>query len=110
MPHRRVIIAPKVGLHARPAARFVKVAMSSGCDVRIGRPGQQAIDARSMLSVLSLSAKCGDELDVSVEGEDAQTVLDTLAGMLETDDEAAEPELPTTRLRAFPPAPTITGV
>lgn len=97
MPHRNVIIAPKVGLHARPAARFVKVAMSSGCDVRIGRPGQQTIDARSMLSVLSLSAKCGDELVVSAEGRDAETVLDTLARMLETDeDESAEQEIPTT--------------
>lgn len=89
MPDRRVIVAPEVGLHARPAARFVKAATRSGCDVRIGRPGQQAVNARSMLSVLSLSARCGEELVVSVEGGDAKTVLDALARMLETDE--AEP-------------------
>jgi phosphocarrier protein HPr len=92
MPDRRVIVAPKVGLHARPAARFVKAAITSGCEIRLGRPGQQAIDAKSMLSVLSLSAGYGDELVISVEGSDAEAVLDTLAGMLETDEnEPAEP-------------------
>jgi phosphocarrier protein HPr len=95
MPDRRVIIAPRVGLHARPAARFVKAAASSGCDVRLGRPGQQAVDARSMLSVLSLSANYGDEMVISVEGGAAETVLEALARLLETDDdESAEPNAP----------------
>jgi phosphocarrier protein HPr len=72
--------------------------MTCGCDVRVGRPGQQAIDAKSMLSVLSLSAGHGDELVVSVEGKDAETALDALAQLIESDHEAppAEQQAPTT--------------
>jgi phosphocarrier protein HPr len=49
MATRTVTIASSVGLHARPAALFVQLAGESGLDIEIGRPGEDAVDATSIL-------------------------------------------------------------
>lgn len=87
MRQRKVTIGPEVGLHARPAARFVKGAAACGCDVRVGRPGQQPVNAASMLSVLSLCARQGEELVLSADGENADAALAQLAAIVESVDE-----------------------
>ena len=46
---RTVTIASSVGLHARPAAIFVEKASSTGLDVEIARPGEDPVDATSIL-------------------------------------------------------------
>lgn len=82
-------IASSVGLHARPAALFVQKASGSGLDVRVGRPGDEPVDATSILGVMALGAKHGEQVEVTVEGEGADGVLDELVTLLETDlDEA----------------------
>jgi phosphocarrier protein HPr len=57
---RRVIAATP--LHARPAAVFVKAVVDSRVPVTIGRPGREPVDARSIVSVLSLDVRPGDEV------------------------------------------------
>ena len=52
MPSRTTTIAAESGLHARPAAMFVQAASKSGLAVKIGRPGEEPVDARSILSVM----------------------------------------------------------
>ena len=47
MAQRTVTIASSVGLHARPAAIFVEAASGTGLEVEIGRPGEDAVDARA---------------------------------------------------------------
>ena len=49
MAQRTVTIASSVGLHARPAALFVEAVNETGLDVEIGRPGDDAVDASSIL-------------------------------------------------------------
>lgn len=88
MPTRTATIAAASGLHARPAAMFVQAAAKSGLAVTIGRPGQPAVDARSILSVMGLGAKHGDVVELSAEGEGADAVLDALVASLESDPEA----------------------
>lgn len=89
MPSRTATIASSVGLHARPAALFVQEASGSGLDVRVGRPGDEPVDATSILGVMTLGAKHGETVEVTVDGEGAEGVLDELVTLLETDlDEA----------------------
>ena len=85
MPSRTATIAAESGLHARPAAMFVQTATKSGLPVTIGRPGEEPVDARSILSVMGLGAKKGETVELTAEGEGADAVLDELVTLLETD-------------------------
>lgn len=85
MATRTVTIASSVGLHARPAALFVEKASESGLDVEIGRPGEDPVDATSILGVMALGAKHGEEVVLSAEGEGADEVLDGLVELLSRD-------------------------
>lgn len=82
MPNRTVTIASSVGLHARPAALFVQKASESGLEVVIGRPGADPVDATSILSVMTLGAKHGEEIVLTAEGEGAEETLESLVHLL----------------------------
>lgn len=71
MAQRTVTIASSVGLHARPAALFVQAAARTGLAVRIGRPGEDAVDATSILSVMTLGVAHGELVELSVDGDGA---------------------------------------
>ncbi|MGA5428045.1 HPr family phosphocarrier protein [Streptomyces koyangensis] len=90
MPERNVVIGSSSGLHARPASLFVQAAARQPVAVTVGRPGQPAVDARSMLSVLALGAKHGETLVLAAEGEGADTALDELIALVAADHDAAE--------------------
>lgn len=85
MATRTVTIASSVGLHARPAALFVEAATASGLDVEIGRPGEDLVDATSILGVMALGARHGEEVVLSAEGEGAEETLDSLVALLSRD-------------------------
>lgn len=85
MPSRTVTVGSKVGLHARPAALFVQAVAKAGVPVFIGRPGQTPADARSILSVLALDARGGDEVVLTAEGDGADAALEALAALVATD-------------------------
>jgi phosphocarrier protein HPr len=90
MPERTVVVGSKVGLHARPAALFVKAAASQTVAVTIAKPGGLPVPARSILSVLTLDAKGGQEVVLSAEGDGADAALDALAEMLAGELDAAD--------------------
>ena len=81
---RRARVLAAAGLHARPAAVFVQAVADSGLPVRIARPGGQEADARSILSVLALDFRHGDEVVLTATGPRAGEVLQRLATVLET--------------------------
>lgn len=85
MATRTVTIASAVGLHARPAALFVQAASATGLPVEIARVGQEPVDARSILGVMSLGAGHGEEVILTAEGDGADNALDTLADLLSRD-------------------------
>lgn len=67
----RLTVSNDLGLHARAAARLVKCVAEFESKVTITRPDLEVeADARSILSVLTLSASKGTELEVTVEGAD----------------------------------------
>jgi phosphocarrier protein len=83
MPQRRTRVTSAEGLHARPAALFVRAATGSGLAVRITRAATGAdADARSILSVLALDVRHGDEVVLAADGDGADEVLDRLVALL----------------------------
>ncbi|MEX2690513.1 MAG: HPr family phosphocarrier protein [Candidatus Njordarchaeum guaymaensis] len=71
----------KVGLHARPAALFVKTARKFKSKISVEKNGQ-VVDAKNILGVLSLGAEMGDEIKIIAEGEDAQEAIKTLSELV----------------------------
>jgi phosphocarrier protein HPr len=82
MAERRVTVGTDVGLHARPAAMFVRAATRSPLAVTVAKDGGDAVDAKSILSVLGLDARQGEEIVISADGEGAEAVLDELAAVV----------------------------
>lgn len=88
MPERTVIVASSSGLHARPAALFVKAAAAQPVRVKLRVGDGPAADARSMLAVLALGIGHGTAVTLSAGGEDgpaAEAALDALAELLSRD-------------------------
>jgi phosphocarrier protein len=85
---RTVVIASKVGLHARPAALFTKAAAATGLSVTIRKGEGDPVPASSILSVLTLNVGCGDEVTIEADGDQADGALDELATLLATDHDA----------------------
>jgi phosphocarrier protein HPr len=85
MPERTVTVGSKVGLHARPAALFVQAAAAQPVPVTVAKPGTDPVDARSILSVLGLDARGGDEVVLAADGDGADAVLDELAALVARD-------------------------
>ena len=90
MPERRVAVGSKVGLHARPAAMFVQAAAKQPVKVTIAKTGGDPVDARSILSVLALDARGGDEVVLAAEGDGADQALDELAALVARDLDSEE--------------------
>ena len=85
MPTRTVTIGSTVGLHARPAAIFVKAASEAPVAVTIAKTGGNPVPANSMIAIMALGAKHGDEVQIAAEGDGADEALDLLADLLATD-------------------------
>lgn len=85
MAQRTAVVGSSVGLHARPAALFVQAAARQPVRVKIAKAGGDPVDARSILSVLGLDARNGDEVVLSAEGDGDEAALDELAALLERD-------------------------
>lgn len=68
MAEARVTVKTGVGLHARPAAELVREASRHSCRLTVEYGGRTA-DAKSILQILALGVKDGEELVVRAEGE-----------------------------------------
>ena len=77
---KAVRVLNKLGLHARPAAAFVKTANRFACEVFV-QSGKERANGKSLLGLLVLAARQGTELTVHAHGHDARRALAEL-GML----------------------------
>ncbi|MFJ9586587.1 HPr family phosphocarrier protein [Streptomyces acidicola] len=82
MAERRVNVGWAEGLHARPASIFVRAATASGIPVTIAKTDGTPVNAASMLGVLGLGAKGGEEIVLASEAEGADSALDRLAKLV----------------------------
>lgn len=81
MPEITLTIHHEVGLHARPAATFVRTAKQFGSAIKVTH-GEREANAKSILSVLTLGAEQGAVITISAEGEDAGQALETLTALV----------------------------
>lgn len=109
----RVTIREPHGLHARPAARFVRDVAAHNAEVAVRNltRGRGPASGKSITGLASLEILCGDEIEISAAGPDAESVLQSLVSLVESfGDEAPVPERiagvaaapPTLRDRAIP--------
>jgi phosphocarrier protein HPr len=92
MPEATVTLQNATGLHARPAKIFARAAAASAADVSVEKDGRR-VNAKSVLSVLTLDCHQGDEILISVEGDGAEATLGELVALVEStfgEDESSE--------------------
>ena len=80
MTSRTVTVVNPLGLHARAAARFVRLASRFRSQVRVTR-GSRTMDGKSILGLLLLAAARGSELAISADGPDETEALDALCAL-----------------------------
>lgn len=89
MIERKLLVKAHLGLHARAAAKLVRLASGFQSRVRLrrvdGGPGatssatsNEGVDAKSILSVLMLAATCGTQLEASAEGIDEEAAMNAI--------------------------------
>lgn len=78
---RTVTFGSAVGLHARPAATLAKAAADSGHSVTFESATGKKANAASVLLLLAMGLGHGDELTITVDGDDAEAVADRLAAL-----------------------------
>jgi phosphocarrier protein HPr len=88
MAEKTVTVGSSVGLHSRPAALFVQAVARQPVKVKIAKAGGDPVDARSILLVLGLDARGGEEVVLSAEGDGAEQALEELATVVATDHDA----------------------
>jgi phosphocarrier protein len=79
---REVRIPNELGLHARPAAAFVKLSSGFTCEVYIAK-GDLEVNGKSIMGVMMLAAECGSTVRIRAEGPDAAEAVDALAALVE---------------------------
>jgi phosphocarrier protein HPr len=78
---REAVVVPEAGLHARPAAMFVKEAKRYSAEIVVVKDGVEA-NAKSSLRLMTLGAKKGDRLLIRAEGEDEEAAVEALVALI----------------------------
>lgn len=78
---RELPITNKRGLHARAAARFVKVAERYDAEIQVGKDGE-TVSGTSILGLMMLAAAPGTTISVQANGPEAEAALDALATLV----------------------------
>ena len=86
MVEREAVVVPEAGLHARPAAKFVKTAKGYSSDIVVIKDGAE-VNAKSSLRLMTLGAKHGDKVVIRAEGEDEEAAVDALVAILSEEEE-----------------------
>jgi len=78
---RDIDIINKLGLHARAAAKLVKLSSSFQCSIDIEKDGQR-VNSKSIMGVMMLAASCGSQVIVRADGEDEQAAIDAITDLI----------------------------
>ncbi|HHW26407.1 MAG TPA: HPr family phosphocarrier protein [Firmicutes bacterium] len=81
MTEAKVVVKSQVGLHARPAAMFVQEAIKHKCSIKVESAGKKA-DGKSILQVLSLGVKCGQEITLYADGPGEEEAIASLVKLV----------------------------
>ena len=85
MIQQSVLVSNRLGLHARAAAKLVRLASGFASEVHLSREGaNQRIDSKSILGILMMAAAQGTRLIISIEGEDEAEAGAAIRQLFET--------------------------
>ena len=77
MIEREATIVNQEGLHARPAAKIVRLASSFNSDIELFKDGV-AVNGKSIMGVMMLAAECGSSIMIRADGPDAEQAVEAL--------------------------------
>lgn len=78
---REMTIVNRLGLHARPAAMFVKICSKFRCEVWVEKDGEQ-VNGKSIMGLMMLAAGNGSKLRVTCDGADAEKALEEIEDLI----------------------------
>jgi len=78
----RIEIINKLGLHARAAAKLVKLCSTFESDVKMEKAGRQ-VDCKSIMGVMMLAASCGSTVLITTEGSDEAAAMQSVRNLIE---------------------------
>lgn len=78
---REFVVSNKLGIHARPAALFVKTANRFGCNIMVTKDGEE-VNGKSIMGLMMLAAGPGSKLQVQCEGEDCEQALTEIEALI----------------------------
>ncbi|HUR94155.1 MAG TPA: HPr family phosphocarrier protein [Gemmatimonadales bacterium] len=81
MIERPATIVNQEGLHARPAARIVRLASSFASEIELSKDGLE-VNGKSIMGVMMLAAECGSEILIRANGPDAEQAVQALADLV----------------------------
>ena len=80
---RHAVIRNQRGLHARAAAKFVKLAGQFDADIRVSRAGQ-TVSGHSIMGLMMLAAGPGMDIEIAARGPAARAALDAIQALIES--------------------------
>jgi phosphocarrier protein HPr len=81
MMEREATIINSLGLHARPAAQFVRLASSFASNVEVVKDGMP-VNGKSIMGVMMLAAECGSTIVIRADGSDADAAVTALSELV----------------------------
>lgn len=80
---RTIQVRNKYGLHARPAAEFVKLASRFQSDIWV-RKQELEVNGKSIMGMMMLAAECGAEITIRATGDDAGEAVGELVALVKS--------------------------
>jgi phosphocarrier protein len=80
---RPVTVTNALGIHARAAAKFVRLASSCEAHIRVARDGR-TMDGKSIMGILLLAASRGTVITISADGSDEVAAVDALVALVQS--------------------------
>src|SRR5436190_16095388 len=78
---KELLVSNKLGIHARPAALFVKTANRFQCDIFVEKDGEK-VNGKSIMGLMMLAAGPGSKLTVHAQGPDASKALAEIENLI----------------------------
>ena len=83
MVEQSITISNRAGIHARPAALLVQTTKDFKCNIYFEK-GQDRINAKSIMGIITLGAAFGTEIKIIAEGVDEESALNSLVRLFES--------------------------
>jgi phosphocarrier protein HPr len=80
---KEIPIVNRLGLHARPAAMFVRIASRHRCEVWVAKEGEE-VNGKSIMGLMMLAAGQGSKLQIRCEGADAGKAMEELEELIKS--------------------------